>query len=140
MTASAYATTTELARRAPAKALSGVSTDDQTAALADASALADDFLAGRYALPLATWGGDLTRAVCAIALYDILSKRGFGAPGDATLYKQRADEARAWLEKVQTGAATLTRNVAPAASPATRVATSTRRGWPDGQRSDGTWR
>jgi phage gp36-like protein len=129
---SAYATTTQLALRAPAKTLSGVSTERQEAAIADASALADDYLDAQYPLPLSTWGGDLTRNVCDIAIYDIASTRGFGAAGDATLLQKRHDAAVAWLERIQSGKAKLTRqSTAPDPSPPTRVSTGTPRGFSD---------
>jgi len=132
---SQYATATDLARfGAPAASLAAFDGTAQTAALVAASAVADGFLAKRFALPLSTWGDDLRKHVSWIAAYDLLSARGFreDALGADTL-EARHDKAMAWLRGIAAG------SVEPQgitdASPTTRetagvvVVSRTRRGW-----------
>lgn len=133
----AYATTTDLARLGiAAAALSGVSSTIQEAALDAASVVADGYLRSRYTVPLASWGDDLTRAVCAIAAWDVLCTRGFDPTkgGDAAI-EARAIEARGWLKDVSAGRVILSGgNTDPTASrharaSAPRVSSDRTRGW-----------
>ena len=105
----AYATRADLYRLGIKQAaLANVSTDDQDAALEAASDLVNSYIRSRYPLPLAIWGEDLKRAVCAIAAWDLLSTRGI-APnnnGNDSL-KDRAAAAIAWLKDISAGRATL---------------------------------
>ena len=101
---SQYGTTAELAYHGTtAVALTAFTTAEQTAALVAASAEADAELNRRYALPLASWGDDLRRAVCAIAAYELLGGRGFDSPNEGSTLRQRALDARAWLKRVGDG-------------------------------------
>lgn len=78
-------------------------TDDQTAALVDASAEADAELNRRYALPLSAWGTDLRRRVAVIAGYELLSGKAYDATDEGSSLKTRALAARAWLKRVGDG-------------------------------------
>lgn len=92
-------------------------------ALADATAEADDYLRGRYALPLSVVDSRLRRACVVIARYYLL--------GDARTEGARQDykDALAWLKMVQSGQVLLSAasaTVAASADPARgtmRVAT-----------------
>jgi phage gp36-like protein len=74
--------------------LSSVPSDQQTQACLDASAQADSYLRGRYALPLASWGQDVRRMTGYIACYMLMSARGFSSSSGADqLILQRYYEA-----------------------------------------------
>lgn len=133
----AYATRADLTRLGiRAGALSGVSSDDQDAALEAASDLADSYLRSRYVLPLTGYGDDLKRAVCAIAAWDLLSTRGYNPQGSDEAIQTRQEQAIAWLKDVSAGRAAVSGgNTTPApsrsarANSAARVASSDKRGW-----------
>lgn len=129
---SQYATTAELAQLGiNAASLAGISTGDQDKALSAASAEADSYLAARFSVPLTTWGDDLRAAVCKIAAWTLLSRRGLN-PDDpaAAVYRSNAEDARAWLDRVARGIVTPNMAVtAPTAATAARVSTGTLRGW-----------
>jgi len=133
---SRYATPTDLANLAiNSGALTGISSDDQQSALDAASGLADGYLRARFILPLvAPFSQDLVRAVCGIAAYDLLTRRGYNpiAEGANDNWRLRYKDAIGWLEKVAAG------NIAPAltdssgdssAPKAPRVISRCRRGW-----------
>lgn len=100
---SRYATTADLARFVPAAAIQSVSGIAQQQALDDASNEADGYLASYFKLPLVAWGTDLTAAVCKIAVYNIMALRGFRPDGADDLFRQRYEDALAWLTKVSQG-------------------------------------
>jgi phage gp36-like protein len=103
---SRYATTSDLSTYGiPAAAIASVSGQTQ-AALDAASAKADSYLVNRYTLPLTQWGTDLTSAVCAIAVFDLMALRGFAPEGADDMIRGRAKDALRWLEQVGSGAAT----------------------------------
>lgn len=88
-------------------ALSTVSMTTQNAALVAASAIADSYLQSRYSLPLTTWGRDLTRIICTIAAYDLLTSRGFGmTQGSDENIRKRYMDALTWLDEVSKGTTT----------------------------------
>ncbi len=123
----AYATLTDLARFGlPSTALTGVSSAAQTDALEAASDVADSYLRARLAVPLTSWGTDLTLQVCVLAAEIILSTRGLDpsrANGDVIL--TRADRARAWLKLVAEGKVSVTGGVTtPAPGVYARAATA----------------
>lgn len=127
-----YARPTDLVRLGlPAVALEGISSDDQQAALDAASATADGYLAARVRLPLANWGDDLRRAVCAIAAYDLMVTRGMApGSGEAELLGERSRGALAWLRDVADGRVTPTvEETAPSYISGPRVESNTPRGW-----------
>lgn len=90
-------------------------------ALADASAEVDSYLAGRYAVPLASPTARLIELAAAIARYKLL--------GDAATERARNDylDARAWLKDVQAGRAQVEGlSTLPSAGQADSVATASR--------------
>lgn len=101
-TPSRYATPADLASMAlPAGALSGISATDQQAALDARSAFVDGYLKTRYTLPLLTWDESITRAVCDMAAWDLLKRRGFNPenPADSAI-RMGFDDAMRWLREV----------------------------------------
>lgn len=105
----AYATRTDLTTHGlSSAAIAGVSTTAQDAALDAASKTADSYLRARYATPLTTYGTDLTRAVCQIAAWDLLSVRGYDpARGGDEAVRLRAEDAMRWLRDLGAGKASL---------------------------------
>jgi phage gp36-like protein len=102
---SSYAQTADLYRYgAPASAFGTISGSDQQAALDDASARVDEFLAARYPLPLISWPSSITEYTCRIAAWNLISGRGYnpavGNEGDQNL-KARYDDAIAQLTMIQ---------------------------------------
>lgn len=81
-------------------------------ALADADALIDGYVAGRYAVPLSPMPANLPRLACAIARYHLLGDAAGEPARDAYAH------AIAWLKDVQSGRVVLP-GVAAAAAPAT---------------------
>lgn len=102
---SSYATPVDLSRHglSPA-ALGDVSLWDQQAALDAASSLADGYLAATFTLPIVTPSIDLVIAVCQIAAWNLLRRRGFNpeAGSDAAI-RQGYDDSIRWLERVAKG-------------------------------------
>ncbi len=88
----------------PAEALEGVAVQDQDSALKAASSLADSYLGAVFTVPLASWQDDLRRAVVAIAVYDLMSRRGFNPDGSDQHIRLRYEDAIAWLKMVAAGA------------------------------------
>lgn len=127
----AYATEAELTSLAlPTGALRGVGSVDIAAVLEEASQEADSYLRARYAVPLTSWGQDLTGAVCRLAAWRLLVRRGLDP--DSSAYQAAQDDAKAaiaWLRDVAGGRAHLAVDVtAPAASKSPRVTTREARG------------
>lgn len=79
-------------------------------ALADATALINDYVRGRYAVPIAAPGLSVVRAACILARYDL-------AKGERTFPTEQMEKDRkeivAWLEGIAAGRINLD---APAAS------------------------
>jgi phage gp36-like protein len=100
-----YATQDDLFRLGlPEGALRGVSPATIEEALEAASRLADSYLRARYALPLSSWDESLTRAVAAIAAYDLMAVRGYDpARGADEVLRLRYEDAIRWLERVAAG-------------------------------------
>jgi phage gp36-like protein len=73
-------------------------------ALDDASDLADSYIGPRGQLPLLEpYPGDLVKAVCKIAAFEILSTRGINpASGADTALEIRYNQAMKWLDNVRT--------------------------------------
>ena len=90
-------------------ALRSVSALQQDAAIASASDEMDGYLGSRYKLPLSAWGSDV-RIMCArLAIYSIISARGFNpeSSGDSQLVEMR-DIAERWLVRISNGSLALT--------------------------------
>lgn len=132
---SQYATIADLALYGlPAAGLPAtVSPDTKTAWLVSASALADSYLGSRFRLPLLVWGTDLTAAVAAIAICDLVSSQvGFNPDQEQGLQlNQRRKDAVRWFEQIAAGHATPTgvTDTVPAASSIPRVFSKPMRGW-----------
>jgi phage gp36-like protein len=100
-----YATSIDFLRLGlPDRAAAAQTSAEVEAMLGAASRLADSYLRKRYALPLRGWDEALTRAVCAIAAYDALSRRGMNPENlaDANI-RMRYDDAIKWLKCVAEG-------------------------------------
>ncbi|WP_136414822.1 DUF1320 domain-containing protein [Herbaspirillum sp. ST 5-3] len=84
-------------------------------ALADADALIDGYLSGRYVLPLSPVPGILPQLACAIARYNLL--------GDSATERSRNDftDAIAWLRAVQDGRVLLVSSFKAESAPAATV-------------------
>lgn len=82
-----------------------VSNDDVDAVLEAVSRVADSYLSNRYALPLVSWGTDLTINVCEIASFRLLIAQKLLAPmtNDYEVWSDRATAATRWLEGVTKG-------------------------------------
>ncbi len=100
----AYATLTDLAAYGlPATVLSGIASGTQTTALAAASSKLDGYLASRYALPLTTYGTDVTQCVCAWAAAELLFMVGFRPDGSDQTVIDRSERWDAWALNVSKG-------------------------------------
>lgn len=103
-----YATPTDLDTLGPsALANESVSNVDKGAALAGATGELDDYLNGRYTLPLTAWGDSLRQHTVNIAAYRLLVKRGWSpvSPEDETV-RTNFNDALEWAllvkdEKIQ---------------------------------------
>lgn len=103
----AYATQSDFASLGlPAKATAGIPSFDIDAALEAASRVVDSYIGSRYTLPLVTYDKAVTIAVCKIAAYELLSRRGFAAGvADGDMVERRYDQAMAWCRDVARGLA-----------------------------------
>lgn len=145
-----YATTTDLGNLGLiGGVLASVPAGAQTAALQAASAIADSYLQGQYILPITQWGYDLTRVVCVLAAWDILTAKGYNpAAGPDQNIRQRYEDALKWLDEVSKGIQSpinvIDSSTAPSASDGSDVSvidggslvTTDVRGWTD--RGSGT--
>lgn len=84
-------------------------------ALAAADALADNYLAVRYAVPLAVTPAVLVEACCDIARYELTRGPGLRATDEI---KNRYDQRVSWLKDVSAGRATLGVGAADILTPA----------------------
>jgi phage gp36-like protein len=102
---SSYCTRAELAGLGiNADALRGITTTAQDAAIVAASAEMDGYLGARYKLPLSAWGADVSMMCARLAVYLLISVRGFNAndPGDAQILEAH-DMAERWLSRIAAG-------------------------------------
>lgn len=83
-------------------ALQDVTPAAQLQACLDASEIADSYLRGRYALPLSQWGSDLVRNTARVAVYLLLSARGY-APDDGadTHWTKDYEMSLTWFRDIQ---------------------------------------
>lgn len=97
----AYATKADLENYIPAAAIAGIGDPQIDAALQDASDEADGYLRAQWTLPLIEWSNDLTKFVCYIAKYELMSFRGFKPDGTMdVVFADDAKKARDWLKLV----------------------------------------
>jgi phage gp36-like protein len=106
-------------------------------AINGASRVIDSYLRARFQLPLVQVGEDVKRACAILAVYDLISARGFNPEGTASEanFRLRYQDTIKWLERIADGRAEpdVTDSSSGAhegyspAGPA--VSTSTQRGW-----------
>lgn len=103
----AYATQADFASLGlPSKATAGIASGDLDAALETASRQVDSYIGSRYDLPLVSFDKSVTIAVCSIAAYNLLARRGFAAgAADAENVRQRYEDAIGWCKDVARGLA-----------------------------------
>ena len=83
-------------------ALSDVSLPEQTAACVAASERADSYMRGRYSLPLLSWGQDVTMMTAYVAVYMLMSARGYNpSAGADDMIRVRYEDAIKWFEGIQ---------------------------------------
>lgn len=101
----AYANEADLERFGlPTPALEELDSPTKVAALEAASEIADGYLRSAYVLPLSAYGSDLKRHVVAIAVYDLLTRRGFDVDaGTDEHVRLRYQDAIRWLEQIAGG-------------------------------------
>lgn len=136
MTRYADATDLDTYGAIPAATSALFSTAQKNAALDEASAFADSYLASAVpTTPLTTWGVDLRGAVARIAAWKLLQGlRGFDAAAQGNSFKAARDEATVWLKDVAKGLAKISgggSNTAPTQTAGARVSSQTSRGWLD---------
>ena len=74
----------------------------QQGAIIAASAVMDTYFAGRYQLPFISWGIELNDCCARIAVYQLLSIRGYNPASAADVnIRDRYKDAIDWLNKVQ---------------------------------------
>lgn len=85
-------------------ALAAFGPNEQLAALLNASRRVDSYLRSHFTLPLTKAGADVMEATVAIAVYWLLSARGYNpeAGSDVSIRDRYLDAIR-WLEKVAAG-------------------------------------
>lgn len=137
--ATQYATISDLDDHGiAAGAFTSLTDAEKDDALMRASEEADGYIGNSYKLPLTAWGRDLTARVVDIAVYHLLSRRGF-APGDRdttgdAIVVKRYDDALRWLRDVGSGRAVLLTPDAVDATASTYeggayLVTRAKRGW-----------
>ena len=90
-------------------ALRTISTTDQDAAIAAVSDEMDGYLGSQYKLPLTAWGQDVVMMCARLAVYTLVSVRGFNSnsPGDNQILETH-DMAERWLKRISDGSLALT--------------------------------
>lgn len=85
-------------------------TDEQLeAGLVASCDFVDSYLRGRFTLPLAAFGLDLTRAACIISAYDLLTGRGYNPANqgdDSSQLDKRYESIVSWLKMIARGEVT----------------------------------
>lgn len=90
-----------------AAALDDYGPNEQAAALLSASRLVDSYLRSHFTLPLTQAGEDVKLHTVAIAVYMLLSARGFNPEAGADVnVRDRYLDATRWLERVAAGTVT----------------------------------
>lgn len=102
-----YATTADIETYGVGgSAFAGVAPEALSDALARASAIADEYLSQRFALPLTAWSAQLRGAVVSIAVHELFGVRGYNPEiGPDAVVRQRFDDAMRWLREVRDGSA-----------------------------------
>jgi phage gp36-like protein len=103
----AYATSTDLyAIGVPSAALVDVTAGAITIALEAASRFVDSYFRRRYTVPIAIISGDIVRAVCIIAAYDLMVARGYSPDSVDVELRNRFLDIIKWLESITDGSLT----------------------------------
>jgi phage gp36-like protein len=80
-----------------------VTEDEMSYALVEATSEANSYLQRRFKLPLSDWDFGLTKAVCDIAAYTLMFRRGFSPQNTKNYdvnFKENREKAIKWLEGV----------------------------------------
>lgn len=110
--------------------MTGISSTDRDTALVRASALADNYLQRRYALPLSSWSDTVRQCVCHIALYWLVSPRGFDPAAVGSTPRKLYEDALKTLENIVAyGDAGITDSTPTVEEGGTYVVTNRKRGW-----------
>ena len=110
---SQYCQTSDLQNAINPFALQDVTEPQQLQACLDASEIADSYMRGRYTLPLSQWGSDLVRNTARVAVYLLLSARGYQPDAGADSHWMRDYElSLQWFRDIQR------QNVHPDVTPA----------------------
>jgi phage gp36-like protein len=106
---------------------------DITSAIDAASKKADSYLRNRFSVPLASWGLDLTQAICAMAAYELVASLLLFQPeaGANQILVARNEAAIKWLREIADGHATPegVTSSAPAGVTDVTVSSDEPRGW-----------
>ena len=116
-----YPTLAELAARAPAGVLQGLSNDVQQTALDGATAEANTYIRAQYTLPLAApYDPVLIGKVCQLALWQLMNFKGRKVEaGKLDIFEQMHSDALAWLKLLSEGKVNLASNAD--ATPGVRI-------------------
>ncbi len=130
----AYATPADLVTHGLAgsvrDSIAEITTSDQNAELESVSREFDSYFASRSAVPLTTWGVDLTAKVAHVTIFRLLTSRGYDPGREGSAISRRHDAALVWLRDVSAGRAVVSGGATEAVpTPVARVNTSCRRGW-----------
>lgn len=116
----------------PARAMASLDVSQQLDACLSATDEAAGFLARRYTMPLVAWSTDLVRNVCHVAMWNILSARGFQPEGPDEVIRMNVSDARKWLEGVGAGRISppgIVDSTPTKRGAAPRIASRASRGW-----------
>lgn len=100
-----YATVEELQDQGiPPAGLGDLSEDTLETALTWASGKADSYFRKRFTLPLVSWGEDVKDAIVCLAIWRLLTRKGFNpqVPGHAAIAQNYSDAVK-WLKDVASG-------------------------------------
>lgn len=116
-----YPTLAELAARAPAGVLQGLSDDVKTTALEEASSEANTYIRAQYTLPLAApYDPVLIGKVCQLALWKLMNGKGRKVEaGKNDIFEQMRTDALDWLQLLSEGKVNLAQSAD--SSPGVRV-------------------
>lgn len=87
----------------PKGVISSVPAEERAQHALAATGEAEGYLSGGYTLPLSAWGDELRRQVAQIAVYAIMSRRGFQPQGTDELIVKNRDDAISWMGKIAKG-------------------------------------
>lgn len=99
-----YCSPIDLLNYLPAATLNLATSQQQQQACDDATSTADGFMAGRFAMPLLAWGGELRRYTAYIAVYELMSGAiGFApqAGADAVIARRYAEAVGGTIDGVR---------------------------------------